>query len=128
MKTFTFDPDGDEVIRGPATMDGNQYFMVFKYDKRNDRWRLDLLDVDSELIIAGVKLVTDLDLLIPFSDPRLPTGELFATRIEGELLPVTRDELGSIVVITYITRLELDIMEFFSVALTETPPIIGIAV
>lgn len=123
MITFTFtSEDADNVIRGPATIVDTQYFMVFKYDGRHDRWRLDLFDENNDLIAGGIKIVTDIDLLIPFTDSRLPDGELFVSRIEGQLAPVTRDELGSKVFVNFFNREELDILQGTSFALRSVLP------
>jgi len=126
--TFTFDPDGEDVARGPVDIDDVLYFMDYRYDARNDRWRLDISDKDNVLLAAGIKLVTYIDLLIPFTDPRLPTGELYATRLEGEISPVTKGDLGTKVFMIYITAEEIDIMETAALVLREKLPPTGVAI
>lgn len=59
IPTFT-DPYYDQTV----TLDGRPYLLTFRYNQREDRWYMDVADVDSNADIAnGIKIVVGVDLL-----------------------------------------------------------------
>lgn len=119
MITLKFKPEKN-IAQGAVTIDGVVYIMVFKYDGRNDRWILDIRSQDDEPLALGIKLVERIDLLEGFSDSRLPTGQLFATRTKGAPQPVTKGDLGNSVLVNYMSKTELDFLALLSLGLN--PP------
>lgn len=127
MISITFTPE-DGTAGGPVTLEDTLYLFFFRHSARDDRWYLDIHDADDNLLATGIKLVTHMNLLEPFSDPRLPTGELNATRIVGALLPVTDTDLGNSVSIEYMERSELDFLELLGLFFKEPPPPIAVVI
>lgn len=106
LSTFT-DPFYTETV----PLDGRPYILTFKYSQREDRWYMDVTDVDSTLdIVLGIKIVPNFDLLGRFRYmPNCPQGALIATINDGndDSAP-GQNELGiaSRVTLNYITQTE----------------------
>lgn len=63
--------------RQTVTLDKIPYVFVFKYNTEFDFYTIDILNVDGDLLIAGLKLVLDVDLITPYSNELLPKGKLY---------------------------------------------------
>lgn len=88
-----------------TTLDGREYQLRFDYNGREDRWYLDILTVDGQKLVTGIKLIGNWPLLRRFTDPRLPPGNLVAvdfSPLEGE--PPGFAELGRRVLLTYFPK------------------------
>lgn len=71
------------------------------YNGRQDRWLLDLLDIDDVPILAGLRLVPGVDLLAWYRhEARLPPGQLFV-QSGSERQPPTQESLDVTVLLKY---------------------------
>lgn len=87
-------PEWEQNVR----LSGVTYRLRGRYNVVGDRWVLDILTADRELIVGGVRVVRGLLLTRQFLDPRLPPGDLFAL---GEGQP-TRANMGAGVQLIYV--------------------------
>lgn len=100
-----------------TSLDGRDYILRFLFNRRDQRWRISVLDQDESPIRFGVKVVADSPLLRRETDDRRPKGILLAKdlgatdvdRSAGEKLVAIDpgvDELGARVLLIYFTEAE----------------------
>ncbi len=70
------------------------YLLTFVYNQREACWYLTLADIQETVLVSGVKIVCDWDLLQQKSDLRLPPGFLMAISNTLDNTPPDVDELG----------------------------------
>jgi len=75
------------------TLSGVQYVLTLQWNFTLQLWMLDIADTNSALIVAGIPLVTGVDLLEPFSYLNFG-GSLFASTDSNPDAPPTFDNLG----------------------------------
>ncbi len=59
------------------TLDGVRFQLTTYTNKVSQKWMLDIADEEGNVIIAGLSLVTGLDLLYPYRHLAVPAGILF---------------------------------------------------
>jgi hypothetical protein len=65
-------------------------------------WSLTLIDARREEILSNIKVVGGTDLLGPYSDPRLPPGQLFAHDTQNRFEDPGRNDFESRHILLYI--------------------------
>jgi len=61
-------------------LDNIPYIFEFIFNSRGDFWVLNLYTVDETLLMAGIKLVINYELISQFTGRGLPRGQLYAAR------------------------------------------------
>ena len=61
-------------------LDNIPYILEFTFNSRGDFWVLNIYSVDETLLIAGIKLVINYELISQFTDRGLPKGQLYVVR------------------------------------------------
>ena len=91
-------------------LSGNRYTFEVSYNTRQDAWLMNIKDTNNEYLIAGIRLVPEIELLGKYraSCPGLPPGDLFLTDRERrpDTAEVTRDNLSSRFALTYMIAAE----------------------
>ncbi len=82
-------------------LDGVTYILVMRFNKRADRWIMDIMTGGEEMIVAGVPLLLGTSLLARYADDRLPQGDLFVANMESDYEECGRDQLGANVLLLY---------------------------
>lgn len=77
------------------------YFLEFKFNKRIERWAMNLFDSDNNLLLAGITLLHNVDLIGRFQNEALPPGKFIMFDTEDAEKSPTRDELGTRVKLLY---------------------------
>lgn len=85
-----------------VTLDGEAYRLEWKWNDRAESWSLDVLDVNGEPILMGVRVVADWNLFEGRTDRRLPPGALVVRDTSGKGEPPARDELGERAKVFYV--------------------------
>jgi len=83
------------------TLDERLYTLQFAYVQRIERWIMNIYDSAKNLLLAGITLHSNTDLISRFTDPNLPQGKFVCHDIEGKNKSATRDNLGSRVKLLY---------------------------
>lgn len=65
-------------------LDGRVYILKFRFNFRDSRWHMSILQEDETVLIAGIPLVVSWGLIRRFADERLPPGEFFVEDVTGE--------------------------------------------
>lgn len=66
-----------------SVLDGVMYRFRLKYRERYDCWDLQIAESDGSIVIDGIRVTEGIDLLYPYSDHRLPPGELICVDTKG---------------------------------------------
>jgi hypothetical protein len=84
-----------------ADMGGTLYRLAIAWNTRGKYWTLSISLTDGTLLVAGIRLVPDYELLARFNDARLPVGRLACVDLTGRGDPPTYEDLGTRVVMVY---------------------------
>lgn len=82
-------------------LDGVVYRFKFKYNARESTWYFNLLDLNNNILRAGVKVVNEWALLRIWAGAERPAGEIVTVNLGAVDNPPTLDQLGQDVVLTY---------------------------
>lgn len=55
-------------------LEGVNYYFSFEWNERGQFWTMDILDQDQNYLVAGVRMVSGIDLLSRFKNTKLPPG------------------------------------------------------
>lgn len=72
---------------------GQFYTVIFRYNTRDERWRMDIYTQD-RVVILGVKIMENQALLGKYILPEFSHGDIYCVRLKNDNLPVGRDNLG----------------------------------
>jgi hypothetical protein len=76
-------------------LDGRDFNLSFSWNEREERWYLAMADEEENVLVAGIKLVSNWPLLRYYHfDPRVPPGELVVHDLTSSNAPPGFDELG----------------------------------
>lgn len=67
-------------FREEILLDNVPYVFEFVFNSRGDFWVLDIYTVDGVLLISGIKIVINYELISQYTDRGLPKGQLYAVR------------------------------------------------
>ena len=79
-------------IRFGAVLGGEQYDMKLTWLPCQSFWELELVSQAGELLLAGVKVTANIDMLQPYSDSRMPPGQLVCHDTNNKQDDPTRDD------------------------------------
>jgi len=83
-------------------IEGSTYGFELAYNSRSDRWSMTILNVDGNIILAGISLLANRDLIGRFRNLDLPPGRFVCQDTQGENLSPGRDDLGGRVKLLYV--------------------------
>jgi len=87
-------------------LEGTLYFFSFRYNSRMDRWVMNIADENEEILLAGLVLITNYNLLHGFKNDKLPPGKIFMYDETGEQKTSGRDEIGNTIKLFYVESIE----------------------
>lgn len=90
------------------TLENELYTFEFIWNERAEQWDMSILDIDQVSIVEGIKLVLNYDLFDQYPGRGLPPGALFAIDTTGDEKRITRDNIGDVVQLMYLTEAEFD--------------------
>ncbi len=83
------------------TLEGTPYRLAFRYNRRRERWTMDIKNQQGETLLAGVPILVAMDLTSRFRVVNGPPGRFFAVDTSNQDLPPTEADLGNRVVLYY---------------------------
>lgn len=98
---------GREWYEFRITLDGVKYTVELRWNARSNRWTFSLRTRDGEPLLVGRRVVVGMPLLMRGTDPRMPPGDIIAVDQAGLDADPGRDDLGSRVLLMYVTANEL---------------------
>lgn len=95
-----------------VNLDGAVFLLKFRFNQRENVWRLSIYDTENTPLLLGVKIVVGRNLLKRSVDPRMPQGALFADNQTSDASPPGLNDLGETqrVRLLYVTQAELAIL------------------
>lgn len=69
------------------------YRFRYTYNTRFDYWSLGIYDTEDNVLIEGLKIVLNYNIIGQYVDRNLPKGKIIAIRINDTTEKITRDEL-----------------------------------
>ena len=87
--------EGSRNFRFPYIFDGEERLVGLRYNTRMKRWIFSLAFPNGEPIIAGIPVVTGVDLFIPFRAWEVPRGSLIVINTIDPNGDVGPDDLGT---------------------------------
>ncbi|MCK4522420.1 MAG: hypothetical protein KAU20_07645 [Nanoarchaeota archaeon] len=82
--------------------------MLMSWNTREQCWTLTFMDHDENVLVAGIKIVLDAELLRDFPDRNLPAGALVAISDDESKIRIGRHDLGVDVSLIYASEEEVD--------------------
>ena len=76
------------------TLGGFKYNFIYSFNERDNRWRIDIYNVDNTPVITGVKIMENQSLLERYILEDFNHGDIYCLRIHETPDPVGRDNLG----------------------------------
>lgn len=83
------------------TLEDLQYIFHFSYNKRMERWLLNIMDNDENILIGSILLLSGYNLIGRYKNTLLPKGVLFLIDIQGNNTTAVMDTLGNNVTLLY---------------------------
>lgn len=83
-------------------LDGVVYTLRLIFNDRDQSWFMTIADSEDNIMRAGIKLVTDHDLLRLWREATRVAGNIIALDTTGDRLRADIDDLGTDVVLTYV--------------------------
>ena len=93
-----------------VTLDGVVFRLTFTFNTRCLAWDMTIAEQDGTVLVSGIKLLPQLDLLNRHKDVRLPPGRLLAVdqqEADVAIRPL-KSELGSKLVLVYFTEADIN--------------------
>lgn len=102
MAVFTLPADATQAnYEFETDLDGVAFRFSFKYNERDDSWNMNVLDVEGNILRAGIKVVTNWSMFLRWIQQGRPDGDVFSVALGGISRPATLGELGDGVVLAY---------------------------
>ena len=88
-------------------LDGVEYELYFKYNRRDGRWYLDIIALDGTSIRQGIKITANTLLIRYCMDEGRPLGELFCVDTRNSPTDPSLEDLGINASLMYIEQSSL---------------------
>lgn len=82
-------------------LDDGTYFFEFKYNLRKTRWNINIYDIDRTILLSGIPLLTDVDIIGQYMDSSLFPGLLLVFDKKDEQNNPERDDLNDRNILLY---------------------------
>lgn len=82
-------------------LEGSTYNLSLKYNKRENRWYLNIKDEQDNPIVMGIKMVLNTSLVERFQDDRLPPGTLFLLNQTDINVDPGLEDFGTEIILLY---------------------------
>lgn len=88
------EPAGEGGVSFTIELAGDVFGVGLRYNDRDERYYVTLIDEDAAVIVDGVKVVLGVPLFARVTDPRRPKGDVFAVDVGAKAEP-TLGTLGN---------------------------------
>jgi len=91
------------------TLDGVPYIIKFNWNSRYEFWTISFYDREKTVLVTGIKIVINYELLTQLVDKGLPPGQLYAIRENESHDRLTKDEFfNNDAFLIYVSEDEID--------------------
>lgn len=89
-------------------LEGATYRLAFIWNSRHDFWTMDIKDRQGTILIGGMKLVLNYEILFRYRRGNVPPGAIIPVDVTGRLQTIGRNDLGTNVKLIYLTADEVN--------------------
>lgn len=90
------------------TLDNKIYEFQFDWNVRDEHWSMMIRDKNNQVIVSGIKIVADYELISMYRYLDVPPGYLIAVDTSGQGLDPGFDDFGTRVLLMYFSQGEID--------------------
>lgn len=90
------------------SLEGSVYRLDFRWNSAYEFWTMDVRDRQNNVLIGGIKLVINYEILFRYSRGNVPPGSILPIDTTGKLARIGRNDLGEAVKLVYLTRAEVN--------------------
>ena len=83
------------------TLEGTPFRLAFRYNRRRERWAMDIKNQEGVTLLAGVPILVAMDLTTRFRVVGGPPGRFFAVDTSNQDMPPAEADLGNRVLLYY---------------------------
>lgn len=83
------------------TLEATPYRLSFRFNRRRERWAMDIKNQEGETLLAGIPILVAMDLTSRFRVVGGPPGRFFAVDTSNQDSPPTEADLGNRVLLYY---------------------------
>lgn len=99
MQIIPFNLDGSFLMQISLTQ--NVFNLQFHWNALNEFWVMDILDVDFNPVIFGIKVVPNYDISGQYTYPNMPSGDIVCQNFQNQWGPIGRFDMGSTCELVY---------------------------
>jgi len=93
-------------------LDGVPYRFSFNWNDNGEFWSMIISDSNDNVLVAGIKIVIDYELIANFPGRSLPPGEMVAVDPSGTVQRISQDDFtDENVFLVYVTEDEVEQIE-----------------
>lgn len=89
-------------------LESSSYVFQYNYNSRGDYWTMTISDTEDNILIAGVKVVLDYELITSWPGRNLPEGYLLPIDSTESAVRIDRNNLGDTVDNIYLEEDEVE--------------------
>lgn len=89
-------------------LEGATYRFKFLWNSRHEYWTMDIRDRQGNILIAGIKLIINYEILFRYRRDTVPKGAIVPVDVTGKLERIGRNDLGTNVKLVYFTEDEVN--------------------
>ena len=91
-----------------VTLDDIILNFKFVWNGRDNAWYMNISDSVNSPILQGIKIINSWELIIRFTDIRLPQGAILVVSLRGDEQVIGRDDMVDNYKLVYMTEDEVD--------------------
>lgn len=91
-----------------VTLDNKLYQLYFDWNVRDEHWSMTIRDKNENVLVAGIKIIADYELISMYRYLDIPQGYLVAADTSGQGLDPGFDDFGTRVLLMYFSPDEID--------------------
>lgn len=95
-------------IRFGAILGGRQYDMTLAWNDRMKYWRFEMVGANDERLLDGIGITANIDMLQPYTDARMPPGQLVCHDTENKREQPGRRDFINRHLLIYVDPVEED--------------------
>jgi len=92
-------------------LDNVAYRFSFNWNGRGQYWSMTMADINNNILLAGIKIMIQAELIQDFPGRGLPPGAMIAFDPGRKINQITQTNLGDTVSLIYITAAEVEILD-----------------
>lgn len=110
MFTIPFSDSIYSAFTQQVTLDDTDFNLKFYWNDRFKYWSMSIADFEDNIIVEGIKLVLNFDLIQPYRHLSVPEGQLYVLDSSDTLLRIERYDIDKNVNLFYVEESDFAII------------------